>query len=111
VSVYVDSERNRFGRMVMCHMFADSLDELHAMAQAIGIDRDWFQPLSFPHYDVSLTRRAEAVRKGAVEVDRRAGYEIRKRIRAGFTKDDILHLRAALPVYVARRAKTRGATS
>lgn len=105
MSVYVDGERNRFGRMIMCHMFADSLDELHAMAQAIGMDRDWFQPLSFPHYDVSLSRRAVAVSKGAIEVDRRTGYEIRKRVRAAFTEADILHLRAALPAYDAQRAK------
>lgn len=105
MSVYVDRERNRFGRMVMCHMFADSLDELHSMAQAIGMDRDWFQPLSFPHYDVSLSRRAVAVSNGAIEVDRRTGYEIRKRVRAAFTEADIAHLRAALPAYDARRAR------
>lgn len=107
MSVYVDGERNRFGRMIMCHMFADSLAELHAMASAIGMDRNWFQPLSFPHYDVSLSRRAVAVSKGAVEVDRRQGYEIRKRIRAAFTETDILEMRAALPAYDATRAKRR----
>ena len=107
MAVYVDGERNRFGRMIMCHMFADSLAELHQMAAAIGMDRDWFQPISFPHYDVSLTRRAEAVRRGAVEVDRREGYHIRKRIRAAFTEDVILELRAALPAYDARQAKIR----
>lgn len=107
MSVYVDQERNRFGRMIMCHMFADRLAELHAMAAAIGMDRDWFQPLSFPHYDVSLERRARALELGAVEVTRREGYELRKRIRASFTTDDILALRAALPAYDARRGKQR----
>ena len=91
--------------MIMCHMFADSLAELHTMARAIGMDPDWFQPLSFPHYDVSLSRRARAVNLGAVEVDRRQGYDIRKRVRAAFTEADILELRAALPAYDARRAK------
>lgn len=109
MGVYVDSERNRFGRMIMCHMFADSLAELHAMAKAIGMERDWFQPLSFPHYDVSLSRRAVAVANGAVEVDRRTGCEIRKRVRAAFTEADIAEIRAALPAYDARRAKQRHA--
>ena len=109
MAVYVDGERNRFGRMIMCHMFADSLAELHEMAEAIGMDRDWFQPLSFPHYDVSLSRRAVAVRLGAVEVDRRQGCEIRKRVRAAFTEADILEMRAALPAYDARKAKARAA--
>jgi hypothetical protein len=107
VSVYVDGERNPFGRMIMCHMFADSLAELHAMAKAIGMDRNWFQPLSFPHYDVSLSRRACAVKLGAVEVDRRRGCEIRRRVRAAFTEADILEMRAALPAYDAMRAKVR----
>jgi hypothetical protein len=109
MAVYVDSERNRFGRMVMCHMFAHSLAELHEMAQAIGMDREWFQPLSFPHYDVSLSRRAVAVTRGAIEVDRRTGYEIRKRIREAFSEADILEMRAALPTYDARRAKRAAA--
>jgi hypothetical protein len=81
VSVYVDRARNRLGRMFMCHMIADTLDELHAMAAAIGMRRDWFQPTSFPHYDVSLTRRARAVKLGAVEVDRRELVRIMRRLR------------------------------
>jgi hypothetical protein len=68
--------------MVMCHMFADTLAELHAMAERIGMRRAWFQPLSFPHYDVAQGRRAQALTFGAVEVDRRGGHEIRKRLRA-----------------------------
>lgn len=80
--LYVDSERNKFGRMVMCHMFADTIAELHQMAENIGLRREWFQPFSFPHYDVSLSRRKLAVEAGAVEVTRREGYEIRKRLRA-----------------------------
>lgn len=81
MSVYVDHEQNQFRRMVMCHMFADTLPELHAMAEAIGMRRAWFQPFSFPHYDVARGRRAEAVRLGAVEVDRREGSAIRRRLR------------------------------
>ena len=111
MSVYVDQERNQFGRMVMCHMFADSLAEHFAMADAIGMDRDWFQPLSFPHYDVRLSRRARALELGAVEVDRRQGYEIRKRKREqGWSDAELAEIRAALPAYDARKAKDRSLT-
>lgn len=81
MAVYVDKARNPLGRMVMCHMIADSLDELHAMAQAIGMRREWFQPRSFPHYDVSLSRRERAIKLGACEVGRRELVRVMRRYR------------------------------
>ena len=70
MAVYVDGAENQFGRMKMCHMLADTVVELHEMADRIGLKREWFQPLSRPHYDLSKTRRALAVKAGAIEVDR-----------------------------------------
>lgn len=41
-----------------CHMWADTLEELHAMAARIGMRRAWFQDKpSFPHYDLVPTRK------------------------------------------------------
>lgn len=79
MAVYVDGEENKFGRMVMCHMLADTVAELHEMADRIGMKREWFQPLSRPHYDLSKTRRAAAVKLGAIEVDRRGIVDVMKR--------------------------------
>lgn len=108
MAVYVDGERNDFGRMVMCHMWADTVAELHAMADKIGMKREWFQPLSFPHYDVSLSRRALAVELGAVQVDRREGSAIRRRIREeGFSEACLAEIRAAIPRYDAQRQRRR----
>lgn len=87
MSVYVDKQRAKFGRMVMCHMVADSLDELHAMAEKIGMRHEWFQSpnrgnASHPHYDLSLSRRALAIKHGAIEVDKHGLVEAVRRFRA-----------------------------
>lgn len=83
MSVYVDKARNAFGRMVMSHMIADTLPELHDMAARIGLKLKWFQATaSWPHYDVSQTKRAEAVRLGAIELDRRELVRVIRRLRA-----------------------------
>jgi hypothetical protein len=74
MGVYVDSMRAGYGRMIMCHMVADSRAELDAMADAIGVARKWIQHVGKPseHYDVCLSKRARAVRLGAIELDRAA---------------------------------------
>lgn len=68
--VYVDDMRAKYGRMVMCHMIADTDDELHAMADAIGVSRRWHQapPKHRSHYDIALTKRAAAVAAGAIPI-------------------------------------------
>lgn len=81
MAVYLDDSRNRYGRMIMCHMVADTLEELHEMADRIGMRREWFQPLSSPHYDVCLTRRKKALELGAVEVSARELVKIIRRNR------------------------------
>lgn len=70
MSVYVDDSRNPFGRMVMCHMTADTHAELMAMAVAIGVQPKWVQKAGTwqEHFDISLTKRALAVKAGAIQV-------------------------------------------
>ena len=80
MSVYVDDASIPYGRMLMSHLVADSLEELHAMADRIGVARRWFQrDSSTPHYDVCRAKRALALRYGAIALDRRAlGAWLRK---------------------------------
>ena len=77
MTVYVDDMKAGFGRMKMCHMLADTDDELHAMAALIGVARKWWQSperTSGSHYDIALSKRALAIQAGAVEITlRQAG--------------------------------------
>ena len=70
MSVYVDDMRAKFGRMVMCHMIADTEEELHEMADKIGVARRWHQNADTyrSHYDISLSKRALAIQRGAQEI-------------------------------------------
>lgn len=82
MAVYVDKAFIPYGRMVMCHMVADTLEELHTMAQKIGVRRKWFQNHNprRPHYDICQSKRDLALKYGAIEVDPKALVEILKRI-------------------------------
>lgn len=81
MAVYVDDVRHYCGRMIMCHMWADTLDELFAMADRIGINRKWIQghprlshgkarKAGWVHFDVSLARKNRAIEYGAILTDR-----------------------------------------
>lgn len=68
MAVYVDDMRARLGRMVMCHMIADTDDDLRAMANKIGVSQRWHQG---DHFDICLSKRAMAVQYGAIDISRR----------------------------------------
>lgn len=65
MAVYVDNFRAKFGRMIMCHMIADTDQEAHAMAARIGVARRHHQG---DHYDICLAKRELAVGSGAIEI-------------------------------------------
>lgn len=81
MTVYVDDVRHQFGRMVMCHMWADTDEELLAMADIVGVARKWIQghpvlsfdkhkDASWVHFDISLSCKAKALAAGAVLTDK-----------------------------------------
>ncbi len=75
--VYVDNyyelTGRNFGRMKMCRMIADSTKELLKMVDAIGVKRKWIQHPGTcnEHFDICLSKRAKAVKMGAIEVSAR----------------------------------------
>ena len=81
--VYVDDMRAQFGRMIMCHMVADTDEELHVMAARIGVARKWHQKpgTAHSHYDIALSKRALAITAGATEIDRRGLSDLIKKKR------------------------------
>ena len=90
MSVYVDSliifggddAPYCFRNKPSCHMYADTLDELHIMASKIGLKRSWFQANHhLMHYDLTPSKRALAVRLGAIEQTRNEAIETWNRIR------------------------------
>lgn len=83
MATYVDRARWRHGRKITCHLLADTLEELHAMAAAVGCEASWYQVsrTGVPHYDIPKFRRAEAIRLGAIEVSNRETVAIMDRTR------------------------------
>lgn len=81
MAVYVDDMRAAFRRMTMCHMIADSREELLAMADRIGIRRHWLQKTGTPqeHFDICLSKRAKAVAAGAIQITQR---QLAEKVRA-----------------------------
>ena len=73
------------------HLQADSAEELHAFAAAIGLRRAWFQ--SRPgrpdrdHYDLTGAKRDEALRAGAIPEPRGDGVRRRRAVRAAAAAD------------------------
>lgn len=73
MTVYVDDMKAPLGRMVMCHMIADTEDGLAEMAQKIGVNLKWWQHKGTKrsHFDICKAKRALAVKFGAMEVNSR----------------------------------------
>lgn len=71
MSVYVDDAVHLWRGQRWAHLMADTLEELHAMAQRLGIPRRAFQnKTSGAHYDVTAELREDAIRFGAIAISR-----------------------------------------
>ncbi len=62
--VYVDNMNARFGNMIMCHMIADTTEELLQMVDKIGVKRKWLQyPGTYQeHFDICLAKKKRQLR-------------------------------------------------
>ncbi|MER8667681.1 DUF4031 domain-containing protein [Mesorhizobium sp. M1156] len=105
MAVYVDNAKHPFGRLLMCHMWADNREELFAMADHIGVQRKWFQrpaglgvagmDASWEHFDIAQSKRVLAVAAGAIETDKYGPSEHTARLKGDLkTIETIAQLRA-----------------
>ena len=89
--VYVDDLAVPYGRMRMSHMIADTDEELHAMAQKVGVSRrHWQSPdkHSISHYDVCQQSKQRALAEGAVAITAKQAAAMSRR----FAQEGVLGL-------------------
>lgn len=85
MAVYVDNMKAKYGRMIMCHMLADTDSELVEMADKIGVARRWHQNPGTPrsHFDICLSKRAKAVAAGAIKITMKEAASLTRAKREG----------------------------
>lgn len=67
-----------------CHMLADTPEELHSFAAALGVKRSTYQGpprTSKPHYDITAFERDRALRLGAIACSREEIVAVLRRVR------------------------------
>lgn len=81
MSVYVDEAVHPYGRMLMCHLMADTPEELREMARKIGVKQKWIQNEGEykEHFDICKTMRARAIANGAIAI---SGHELGNKLLA-----------------------------
>ena len=82
MAVYVNKMRARYGALTLCHLLADSVDELHAMAARIGLEPMLFNAGKIPHYDLSVAKRDQAIAAGAQVIDRQQLADLIRKYKA-----------------------------
>lgn len=86
MTVYIDKMNIPYGRMIMCHMLADSRKELDDIAHKIGLNKKWIQyPGTYKeHYDICLQYKNKALEAGAIEISRKQVALILKKKRTHY---------------------------
>lgn len=86
MAVYVDNMAANYRRMKMCHMVADTEEELEAMARKIGVQIKWWQYRGTrkSHFDICMTKKKLAIENGAIHIEfGELGYILQSRKKCG----------------------------
>lgn len=113
MTVFVDESIFPFRGTLYCHVWADTVAELHAAAAKVGLRREWFQEppkASWHHYDCAPRIRADLVARGAVETDKLGPlvWEIGQTFTGTFQPAEIKRQWNKLQRYVRIRAARPG---
>ena len=65
MAVYVDNYNAPYKHMIMCHMIADTDQELYEMVDKIKVNRKWKHN---NHYDICLSKKKLAIKNNAIEI-------------------------------------------
>lgn len=112
--VYVDDMHlypmGQFGRMKMSHLLADTDEELHAMADKIGVARRWHQapPRHDSHYDIAMSKRSQALTHGAIAITWRQASAMNMRRRVTGQLGDPASAEAWLQEHMAAKRANQG---
>lgn len=85
--VYIDDMEAEVRRgayyMKLCHMIADTHDELVEMADKVGLPRKWIQKegTAEEHFDITKSMKRVAIRLGAKDITQRDSVRIIQRKR------------------------------
>ena len=93
MSVYVDpimpcTPNKNWRYKYSCHLVADTVAELHAFAACLGLKRSWYQYKVISHYDLTVNKRREAVKLGAIEMNTKQLGDLIKKQRINLYGED-----------------------
>lgn len=71
--VYIDDYNAKYRGMIMCHMIADSTEELLQMVDKIGVQRKWIECAGTwkEHFDICLEKKEKAISLGAKAITKK----------------------------------------
>lgn len=89
--IYVDDMKAPFKGMIMCHLLADTHQELLEIANQLGLSREWIQRQGevYEHFDISLTKRKAAILLGAQEITKHELVKLLNNKRRIMSNEDI----------------------
>ncbi|WP_267122665.1 DUF4031 domain-containing protein [Xanthomonas sacchari] len=84
MTVWVEDAQWPRGKFICGHLLADSLEELHALADVLQIKRQYFIEYAVvPHYSIPEHKLELAIAAGAVKLDREQRQAILLKARSG----------------------------